>query len=156
MRCELTPDAAASLQKYEARAPNRLYREYRMAFASRMERRSCKMLSETVSVDERRAYARYAVSLALQIDAERRSGRVGIVRNGSAGGLLFETRSRFKVDEKIEMTVLLPKGLAVLATGRVVRIRELAIAYPWRFVVAAEFDAASPILGDVLRTLTRS
>lgn len=121
-----------------------------------MERRSAGMQSETVSVDERRAYARYAVPLAVQIDAEHRSGRVGILRNGSAGGLLFETRSRFKVHEKIEVTVLLPKGLAVLATGRVVRLRELEVAYPWRFVVAAQFEVAAPIFGDVLRTLTRS
>jgi hypothetical protein len=112
--------------------------------------------SETVSVDERRAYARYDVPLAVQIDAEGRAGRVGVLRNGSAGGLFFVTRSHFKPGEHIDVTVLLPRGLAVLARARVVRVGELAVAYPWRFAVAVRFDAVSPVLGDALRTVTRS
>jgi hypothetical protein len=111
---------------------------------------------ETVSVDERREHARYEVPLAIQIDAEGRAGRVGVLRNGSAGGLLFVTRSHFRQGEKVDVTVLLPKGLAVLATARVVRVGELAAVYPWRFGVATRFDVTAPILGDVLRTLTRN
>jgi hypothetical protein len=111
--------------------------------------------SETISMDERRAHARYAVPLAIQIDAEGRAERAGVLRNGSAGGVLFATRSHFQAGEKVEVTVRLPKGLAVLASCRVVRVADLATAYPWRFVVAAKFDEAAPILGDVLRTLLR-
>jgi hypothetical protein len=110
---------------------------------------------ETVSADERRAHDRYAVPLAVQIEAEGRAGRVGVLKNGSAGGLLFMTRSHFRLGEKIDVTIFLPRALAALASGRVVRVTELALAYPWRFWIAAKFDAPAPILGDVLRTITR-
>ncbi len=109
--------------------------------------------SETTSAGERRAHERYDVPLAIQIDAERRPGRFGVLRNGSASGALFVTPSHFLEGEKLELMVLLPKGLAVRVTGRVVRARELTTESLWRFAVAAKFDVTTPILGDVLRTL---
>jgi hypothetical protein len=112
------------------------------------------MLScETTSLDERRAHARFEVQLALNIDTSSRQGRFGVVRNASAGGLLFQTPSRFSEGESLSLTVLLPRGLAIMSNARVLRATHLDSVNPWRCLVAAEFDEPAPLLGEVLRTL---
>jgi hypothetical protein len=111
------------------------------------------MALNTLHHDERREHARYDTLLVMNIDTETRKDRFGLAINASAGGALFKTPSHFAVGDRMTLTLLLPRRLAIIANAEVVRTMPLRAVMPWRFVVAVRFDESLPLLPDVLGTM---
>ena len=104
---------------------------------------------------ERRAHRRYRANFPINIESGPRKNRVGMTRDASAQGLLFNTPSRFAPDDELELTFYMPTTLADLVhvRGRVVRVEDAPDALPWRYLTAVQFIEPAPALEEPLRAL---
>jgi hypothetical protein len=102
---------------------------------------------------DRRTDLRHDATLVISIECSDRRDRFGIARNASAGGVLFNTPSRFAPDEEMTIAILFPTRPQIRAKAHVVRVENAPPGLPWRYAVAAQFDARQPELARVLSGL---
>ncbi len=106
---------------------------------------------------ERRAHRRYRASFPINIEAGARKNRVGMTRDASAQGLLFNTPSRFAPNDELDLTFYMPLSDADLVRrkGIVVRVEDAPDSLPWRYLTAVQFVEPAPDLEAPLRALER-
>jgi len=90
---------------------------------------------ETGPADNRRVHARYAVDLEVSMSSEH-NFYAGLAENISAGGIFVATHITKPVGEQLELSIALPGGLSIRATGEV----RWTLAY-------SETSSAKPGLG---------
>ena len=91
--------------------------------------------------DDRRRYLRHPIQVPVEVSSAVRRGRVGMIRDLSASGVLFHSLSRFAVGERLAVMFRLAK-LRGSTAGQVVRID--TDDHPdniFRFLTAVRFDA---------------
>ncbi len=107
-----------------------------------------------------RRHERLKVFIPVSIDAGERTGRVGVSRDASPGGVCLCAASKFKIGETLRVTFAIGTDdvtTGVTVTGKVVRIdspRALANT-PWLQLLGVQFDAeqwdlASSLKGDAV------
>ena len=98
---------------------------------------------------ERRTTPRIPAFFAVELSSTAKRGRCGVTRNASPSGLLIVTPSRFRPDDRLEVSVH-AEGLAARLAGRVVRIDENSprSSELWRYRLAVELD--EPLPGQLL------
>ena len=106
-----------------------------------------------IAIDERRAERRYRVTLPVAIAGDTEGGfepieRIGLSRDASASGVLFNTRSRFAPGDEIDLTLHLSADEARGVRGRVVRVETVAkdSDFLWRYLTAVCFVEPLPDL----------
>jgi hypothetical protein len=99
---------------------------------------------------ERRVHARHTAKFVINIETATRKDRFGIARNASAGGLLFNTPSRFWRDEAVLLSILFPTRAPIRITARMVRVETAAEGMPFHYMAAVRFDEPQAVLADVL------
>ena len=110
----------------------------------------------TEAFDERRRQRRYLVTLPVAIEDARAevepAERVGLSRDASIAGVLFNTRSRFTPDETLELTLHVSPSDELRVRGRVVRVENVppGSSFLWRYLTAVSFDAPHPELEPTL------
>jgi hypothetical protein len=106
---------------------------------------------------ERRAHKRYRANFPINIEVGARKNRVGMTRDASPHGLLFNTPSRFAPDDELELTFYMPTTVSDLVRlrGVVVRVEDAPDALPWRYLTAVKFVEPAPALEEPLRVLER-
>ena len=107
-------------------------------------------MSIETSGAERRVYTRHETQLVVNIETKTRKNRFGVSRNASAGGLLFNTPSRFERDEEIVLTFLFPTRPALKINARVVRVEPASTSLPFRCTTAVVFETPQPELEQLL------
>ena len=107
--------------------------------------------------DERRERRRYRVTLPVAIDVERPDAdadaeRVGLSRDASVSGVLFNTRSRFAPGDELELTLHLSPSEERRVRARVVRVETVPrdSNFLWRYLTAVRFDEPVPDLETTL------
>jgi hypothetical protein len=93
--------------------------------------------------DNRRNAQRQDAIVLVEVTSEEKAGRVGVTRNASDRGLLIATRTRFKVDDRLELTVHGKQG-PLRVNARVVRVSESPPKESWRYAVAVHLDEPLP------------
>lgn len=98
---------------------------------------------------EHREHDRLRVCFPLDIDAPGKHNRFGVTRNVSASGMLFGTRSRFALGQRLRITFRVSSTAPEYSVrGRVVRLgrdgRLRGAVYPRR--VALQFEHPQPAL----------
>lgn len=93
------------------------------------------------AIDNRRRFERHPVRVPVNVSTAVRRDRVGMIRDVSASGVLFHSRSKFEIGERVTVMFKLAhrKGLTA---GSVVRTD--TDDHPdnmFRFVTAVRFDA---------------
>jgi hypothetical protein len=90
---------------------------------------------------ERRRFERHAIQVPVNVSTKVRQNRVGVIRDVSASGVLFHSRSRFALGERLTIQFRIRKDKSSTA-GRVVRAgtdqRDDAF-FP--YLTAVQFDA---------------
>ena len=99
---------------------------------------------------ERRVFTRHDTQLVVNIETATRKNRFGVSRNASAGGLLFNTPSRFERDEAITLTFLFPSRAPIRVNARVVRVETASDSLPFRCTTAVVFETPQPELEMLL------
>lgn len=90
---------------------------------------------------DRRRFERHPIQVPVNVSTQVRRDRVGVIRDVSASGVLFHSRSQFAIGERLAMQFRLARDLSS-AAGRVVRTTtdDSADAF-FRHVTAVRFDA---------------
>ena len=99
-------------------------------------------MSEGVS--ERRRANRHPFASPVNVCTDTRKDRVGMGRDASRTGILFRSRSKFAIGERVELTFQVDRGL-LNRRGRVVRswrVTDPAALFP--HATAVEFDEPLP------------
>jgi hypothetical protein len=105
---------------------------------------------------ERRQRARHRVCFPIQLRGERKSGRIGLCRNGSATGMLLGTPSRFEVGERLDLSFrVTSQAPEMRLSGRIVRVaQEARHRDHWcHRLVAVVFDEEHAELAEKLAEL---
>jgi hypothetical protein len=114
----------------------------------------------------RRAHHRFTTRFPLKVDAGARKDRLGVAYDASAGGLLFNTASRFEPGTVIELSMLPPSQRPpasdetvtadepIQVKARVVRVESVPreSTLPWRWLTAVQFEHELPDLADSVRS----
>jgi hypothetical protein len=100
---------------------------------------------------ERRGHPRYKTNFAVGIEGSEKKGRLGVVQDASAHGVLLNTGSRFAANDEVVLTLHAIPGCARVK-ARLVRVEEVKreSPYPWRYLAAAVFDQPLPELEAIL------
>jgi hypothetical protein len=114
---------------------------------------------------DRRAHDRFATHFPLRVDVGVQKRRFGVAYDASAGGLLFNTRTRFEPGTEVELSMS-PRtepppsageasaGLETIhVRARVVRVEPVAAEspLPWRWLTAVQFERELPHLVLTMR-----
>jgi len=93
---------------------------------------------------ERRHAERKAAFVAVEIDGEKRKGRVGMTRDASRTGVLVATPSRFEVGDALRLTLFVGVHERATVSGKVIRVETTNVRSNelWRYRLAVAFDAA--------------
>lgn len=105
------------------------------------------MCSSDGHVDDRRRHERHRVCFPVKLDSDDKADRLGMCRNGSAGGMLFGTPSRFAVGDLLTLTFRVhAEHAGAQVRGRVVWLgEERQHRDHWcRHLVAVAFDRPHP------------
>ena len=106
-----------------------------------------------MSGDDRRRYARHVIHVPITVSTGARRNRVGVMRDLSASGMLFHSRSRFELGDRVTLRFQIDETGSGSTTAHVVRtFCDLNADTLFRFVTAVEFDAP---LFDVEAALDR-
>jgi hypothetical protein len=93
-------------------------------------------------MEERRQAARIRVSVPVAITTSYAPERVGVTRDVSATGILFQSVTKFEVGEDMRVVFTVNNASAV-ATGRVVRAQvDPNLDTSFRHITAVKFDYA--------------
>ncbi len=90
---------------------------------------------------DRRRFERHHIMVPINVSTSARRDRAGMIRDVSLSGVLFQSRSKFEIGERVVMYFELPnkKGSAA---GRVVRAEtDDSPNNQLRFLTAVRFDA---------------
>lgn len=105
------------------------------------------MRSPDAHVDERRRHERHRVCFPVKLDGEAKADRLGMCRNGSEGGMLFGTPSRFSIGDLLTLTFRVnAQHPGTQVRGRVVWLgQERRHRDNWcRHLVAVAFERPHP------------
>ena len=115
-----------------------------------------------IAIDERRAERRYRVTLPVAIAAggpakDPPFERIGLSRDASASGVLFNTRSCFAPGDEIDLTLHLSAAEERRVRGRVVRVETVPrdSDFLWRYLTAVRFVEPLPELVTKLEASAR-
>jgi hypothetical protein len=92
-------------------------------------------------MSERRRFERHPIQVPVNISTAARRDRVGVVRDLSASGMLFHSRSEFALGERLALEFRIHRDQGSTA-GRVVRTfcdPVLGVTFP--YLTAVQFDA---------------
>jgi len=92
-------------------------------------------------VDDRRRHTRHPIQVPVEVSTPTRRHRVGMIRDLSQSGILFHSRSKFAIGERLALMFRLSKHNGSTG-GHVVRTE--TDDHPdniFRFVTAVRFDA---------------
>ena len=97
---------------------------------------------------ERRRYARHRLAFPIRLDSKRKTGRIGMCRNGSISGLLLGTPSRFRLGERLLLAFRVSERhqQEKQLQGTIVRVEEDTPDSWFNRLVAVELDAPDPEL----------
>jgi hypothetical protein len=116
----------------------------------------------SIAIDERRAERRFRVTLPVAIAGGTEGGsepieRIGLSRDASASGVLFNTRSRFAAGDEIDLTLHLAADEERRVRARVVRVETVPkdSDFLWRYLTAVCFLEPLPDLVTKLAESTR-
>jgi hypothetical protein len=117
---------------------------------------------------DRRAHDRFTARFPLKVDAGARKNRLGVAYDASAGGLLFNTRTRFRAGTDVQISIIplseppacsgeSPPSLETIhVRARVVRVEAAppTSRLPWRWLTAVQFERELPHLVASMRAAT--
>ncbi len=94
---------------------------------------------------ERRIFERHPIQTPVNVCTDHRRDRVGVIRDVSRSGMLFHSRSRFALGERVALMFYVPhEGQYIRGTtaGRVVRaFVDDNLECMFQHVTAVQFDA---------------
>lgn len=92
-------------------------------------------------MSERRRFERRPIHVPVSVSTEARRDRVGLIRDVSASGMLFHSKSQFEVGERVTLYFWVEKRIGSTA-GRVVRAAcDTNDDNSFPFLTAIRFDA---------------
>jgi hypothetical protein len=92
-------------------------------------------------MSERRRFERRPIEVPVSVSTRERQDRVGLIRDVSASGMLFHSRSKFAVGERVRVWFRVEKRIGSTA-GEVVRAAcDTNEDNIFRFLTAVRFDA---------------
>jgi len=93
--------------------------------------------------------------MAVSIDSDQRTGRIGVTRDAGASGLLLNTPSRYAPGDRVTLTLLVPgaEQAGPRVPGSVVRVEQVdrRSELPWRYLAAVRFSEPVEGLDEALR-----
>jgi len=110
----------------------------------------------TLAIEERRGQRRYRVTLPLEIARPDTRERVGLSRDASVAGVLFNTRSRFAPGDRVDVTLHLSTEQTKRVRAEVVRVEVVPrdSNFLWRYLAAVRFTEPLPELEAALHEHT--
>jgi len=98
-------------------------------------------------MNEHRQFERRRIYMPVAINTEARRDRLGLIRDMSETGMLFHSRSKFAIGERVTLEFSVEAERDGAATGQVVRAdRDQNEDNMFPFLTAIQFDAPLPKL----------